>query len=102
MKNFTKFVAEAKDPSEYDREGEMAITLLNNIIDAAEDLIALLDDDENLPEWAQAKITKAEDYIDGVRDYMMNLVDDEDEDEDEEDDMSESIDTLFSEKFDKS
>jgi hypothetical protein len=85
MKKFIEFVSEEKDPNEYDQEGEMAITLLNNVIDAAEDLILLLEDDENLPEWAQAKITKAEDYLDGVRDYMMNLGDDEDEEEDDED-----------------
>jgi hypothetical protein len=91
MKKFIEFVSEEKDPNEYDQEGEMAITLLNNIIDAAEDLILLLEDDENLPEWAQAKITKAEDYLDSVRDYMMNLGDDEDEDEEEDDeDMNEA------------
>jgi hypothetical protein len=86
MKSFSQFiVAEAKDPAEYDQEGEMAITLLHNILDAAEDLIAMLDDSENLPEWAQAKITKAEDYLDGVRDYMANLDDDEEEDDGEDD-----------------
>jgi len=30
----------------------------------------MLDDDENMPEWVQSKITKATDYIDTVRDYM--------------------------------
>jgi len=30
----------------------------------------MLKDDTNLPEWVQAKITKATDYIDSVRDYM--------------------------------
>jgi len=84
MKNFSQFITEEKDPSEYDQEGEMAIILLSNLIDAAEELIHMLDDDENLPEWAQAKITKAEDYIDSVRDYMLNLGDDEDEYDDEE------------------
>ena len=84
MKKFTEFVAEAKDPGEYDQEGQMAMTQLNNIVDAAEDLLAMLDEDENLPEWVQAKITKAEDYLDSVRDYLMN-VDDEEEDDEEED-----------------
>jgi hypothetical protein len=62
----------------------MAITLLNNVIDAAQDLIDILDIDDNLPEWAQAKITKAEDYLDGVRDYMLHQDDEEDEDYDDE------------------
>ena len=83
MKKFTEFVAEAKDPGEYDQEGQMAMTQLNNIVDAAEDLLAMLDEDENLPEWVQAKITKAEDYLDSVRDYLMNVDDEEADDEEE-------------------
>jgi len=86
MKKFIEFVAEEKDPGEYDQEGQMAITQLNNIVDAAEDLLEMLEDDENLPEWVQAKITKAEDYLDSVRDYLMSLDDDEEEDEEESDD----------------
>lgn len=85
MKKFTEFVAEAKDPGEYDQEGQMAMTQLNNIVDAAEDLLDMLDEDENLPEWVQAKITKAEDYLDSVRDYLMNVDDEEEEDDEEED-----------------
>jgi hypothetical protein len=87
MKKFTEFFVESQDPAEYDQEGEMAIALLNNIIDAAQDLIDILDIDDNLPEWAQAKITMAEDYLDGVRDYMLHQDDEEGDDEygDEED-----------------
>jgi len=62
-----------KDPvnyGEYDREGDMAKDDLRTIDDAAKELYAILDADENLPEWVQAKITKAVDYIDTVRDYM--------------------------------
>ena len=93
MKSFTEFVAEDKDPGEYDQEGQMAMTQLNNIIDAAEDLLDMLEDDENLPEWVQSKITKAEDYLDSVRDYLMNLDDDEEE-EDGEEDMEEGTGSL--------
>jgi hypothetical protein len=55
---------------EYDREGDMAKDDLRTINSAAQELYAILDADENLPEWVQAKITKAVDYIDTVRDYM--------------------------------
>jgi hypothetical protein len=55
---------------EYDREGDMAKDDLRTIDDAAEELYSILQADENLPEWVQAKITKAVDYIDTARDYM--------------------------------
>ena len=55
---------------EYDREGDMAKDDLRTINSAAKELYSILDADENLPEWVQAKITKAVDYIDTVRDYM--------------------------------
>jgi hypothetical protein len=55
---------------EYDREGDMAKDDLRTINSAAQELYAILDADENLPEWVQSKITKAVDYLDTVRDYM--------------------------------
>ena len=91
MKKFTEFVAEAKDPGEYDQEGQMAMTQLNNIVDAAEDLLAMLDEDENLPEWVQNKVTKATDYIRSVRDYLDAENGNDEEEDDEEDDEDESM-----------
>lgn len=55
---------------EYDREGEMAQQDLTTASDAADELRSILDADDNLPEWVQAKITKAVDYLDTTRDYM--------------------------------
>ena len=55
--------------AEYDNEGDMAKDDLRTINDAAQELYDILDSDDNLPEWVQAKITKAVDYIDTVRDY---------------------------------
>ena len=55
---------------EYDREVDMAKDDLRTIDDAAEELYSILQADDNLPEWVQAKITKAVDYIDTARDYM--------------------------------
>jgi hypothetical protein len=58
------------DKDEYDEEGEMAKSQLRTIEDAAEELQSILDSDENLPEWAQKKITLAKEYIDSARDYL--------------------------------
>ena len=65
------FEAEDIDPKEYDYEGEMAKDQLVTMADAASELHDMLDDTENLPEWCQNKISKATDYIDTVRDYML-------------------------------
>lgn len=70
MKKMTPGQKEDKDPAEYDEEGDMAKTQLRTIADAAKELHDMLDDDENMPEWVQNKITKATDYIDSVRDYL--------------------------------
>ena len=64
---------DAEDPvnyGEYDREGDMAKDDLRTIDDAAQELYDILNSDDNLPEWVQAKITKAADYIDTARDYI--------------------------------
>lgn len=87
-----KRVNEGKDPNEYDNEGEMAKTQLRGIIKNASHMIEMFEDEENLPEWVQNKITKAADYLDSAHDYLMNNDDDEDEEEeeDDDDDMKES------------
>jgi hypothetical protein len=48
----------------------MAKTQLQTICRAAAELKDILKDDENLPEWVQSKITKAEDYITTSLDYL--------------------------------
>ena len=58
------------DKGEYDEEGAQAKDHLARAADAALELQGILDDDENLPEWVQNKITKALDYLDISRDYM--------------------------------
>lgn len=62
-----------QDPAEkgeYDREGDMALDDIDTIESAANELQAIIDADENLPEWVQSKINKAMDYLDTARDYM--------------------------------
>ena len=63
-----KYQTESKE--EYDKEGEMAKSQLSTISDAAKELMSMLSDDQNLPEWVQSKITKAVDYLDTARDYI--------------------------------
>ena len=75
-----KEMKEDYDRDEYDEEGEMAKSQARTIEDAARELQEILDDDENLPEWVQKKITLAMDYIDTARDYMKANPDEEEMD----------------------
>jgi hypothetical protein len=72
MKSFVEHVTEAKDPGEYDQEGGMAKTQLRGVMADAEHMIKMFDDNDNLPEWVQNKITKAADYLNSAYRYMMN------------------------------
>lgn len=73
MKSFKTLLKENnKNPEEYDQEGSMSKSQLKTVIDAAQELHDMLEDDTNMPEWVQSKITKASDYIDTARDYMKN------------------------------
>jgi hypothetical protein len=60
----------AQDPGEYDEEGSMAKSQLIIVADAAAELYNMMDDNANLPEWVQSKLTLAKEYIDTVRDYL--------------------------------
>ncbi len=80
MKTFKNLrLKEDKDPNEYDQEGEMAKTQLKTIVRNAQDLMKMLGDDDNLPEWVQNKITKANDYLDSATDYLKSNGDEDDE-----------------------
>jgi len=70
-------IREAKDPREYDYEGDMAVSQLRAMIFNAEDLIDMMDDDTNLPEWVQSKITLAEDYISTAANYLRGELNEE-------------------------
>jgi hypothetical protein len=78
---YLKRMNEAKDPNEYDNEGEMAKTQLKTIVRNAEDMMDIFDDEENMPEWVQSKITKASDYMTSAYNYMAS--EDEEDDDDE-------------------
>jgi len=60
------------DSGEYDYEGQMARTQLQTILRNSKDMIDMLSDQDNMPEWVQSKITLAQDYISCVRDYLQS------------------------------
>jgi hypothetical protein len=70
-------VNEAKDPREYDYEGDMAKSQLRSIMANAKQAHDMLKDDTNMAEWVQSKITLAADYISTVADYMQSEVNEE-------------------------
>jgi len=73
--NFSELEEAVKsiDKGEYDYEGLMARTQLQTILRNSTDLIDMLRDEENMPEWIQSKITLSQDYISTVRDYLHSV-----------------------------
>jgi hypothetical protein len=59
-----------QNPGEYDQEGDMAKDELLTVIRSARRLIGMLDNNDNMPEWTQKKITKSADYVDTAADYI--------------------------------
>jgi predicted RNA binding protein YcfA (HicA-like mRNA interferase family) len=63
-------IKEAKDAREYDYEGDMAMSQIRSLIFNAQDMMDLMEENTNLPEWVQSKITLAEDYISTAANYL--------------------------------
>lgn len=74
-------IKEAKDPREYDYEGDMAMSQLRSLVFNAEDMMDLMDENTNLPEWVQSKVTLAEDYISTAANYLRGELTEEVKDE---------------------
>ena len=67
MKKKTK----AKNESHHDRrEGKMAKYDAKEIAQDAMDVFKMIDENDDLPEWLEAKITKSSDYMNSVKDYL--------------------------------
>jgi hypothetical protein len=75
FKELSSQVKEAKEKTEYDYEGDMARGQLQSIMNNAQKVHDMLEDNDNLPEWVQSKITLSEDYISTVANYMMSELD---------------------------
>ena len=59
---------ELKEEADY--EGEMAKSEFRNIIQNTQELMNSLDDDTQLEAWVQSKLTKANDYLNSVTQYL--------------------------------
>ena len=55
-------------------EGKMAKAQTYELMKDAEDVCRMIGEDDNLPEWLEAKITLASDYMNKVKDYMTHHV----------------------------
>jgi len=66
-----------RDPGEYDQEGDMAKDSIKTVVRHAQALEKILGDNDNLPEWVQAKLAKIEGMMTAVDDYMQNQSGDE-------------------------
>ena len=63
------------DQGEYDQEGSMAKDDIKTVVRHAQALEKILGDNDNLPEWVQAKLAKIEGMMTAVDDYMQNQQD---------------------------
>lgn len=54
----------------------MAISQLRSIVDNATKLLEMMTPETNLEPWVQSKITKAQDYVSVVHDYMTHTPED--------------------------
>jgi hypothetical protein len=70
-------VKEAKNEREYGYEGEMAMTQLKTLMRHAEHMMSMMEEDTDLPEWVQSKITLATDYVQTAHDYLMSEMNEE-------------------------
>jgi hypothetical protein len=77
MKEIHPKLREAKDSQEYDYEGDMAKSDLRSIMHHAKELHDMIDDNTNLAEWCQSKITLSEDYLSTVANYMRSEMNEE-------------------------
>ena len=55
---------------EEDKEGKMAKFDAKEACQDAQDVFNMIDEYDDLPEWLEAKITKAADYLNSVKDYL--------------------------------
>ena len=71
IKDAEKKLAKIKNESHHDyNEGKMAKYDAKEIFQDAKDVFKMIDKQDDLPEWLEAKITKAADYMNSVKDYL--------------------------------
>ena len=72
-----------EDQGEYDQEGAAAKDDIKTVLRHAQALQKVLGDNDNLPEWVQAKLAKIEGMMTAVDDYMQNQAGDDMDGEEE-------------------
>ena len=73
--------------SKNSEEGQMAQGDVRSIVEMAKKIDGMVSEMTDLPEWVQAKITKAQDYLSAVAEHLSHPGEDEEaEDEDEDPD----------------
>lgn len=77
MNKMQEAVKDAADVGEYDYEGDMTKSQLRSILFNAKRMHDMLEDNTNLPEWVQSKVTLAEDYISTAANYMQGEMNEE-------------------------
>ena len=63
---------EGHDPNEYDMEGDFVKNQIHTIVRVMTHLEKHIDDNQNLPEWVEMKISQAQGMLVGVMDYMIS------------------------------
>ena len=64
------FKVKEKHVPGHDKEGKMAKFDAKEAYQDAIDVFKMIDEYDDLPEWLEAKITKASDYLNSVKDYL--------------------------------
>ena len=62
--------SEVRDPDHQAHEGSMARSQLRQAAKYSQKLGHMINESDNLPEWVEAKITKASDYLSSVYEYL--------------------------------
>ena len=65
-----KDILNEKHKPGHDKEGKMAKFDAKETYQDAIDVFKMIDEYDDLPEWLEAKITKATDYMNSVKDYL--------------------------------
>ena len=65
-----KDILNEKHKPGHDKEGKMAKFDAKEACQDAQDVFKMIDEYDDLPEWLEAKITKASDYLNSVKDYL--------------------------------
>ena len=70
IREYVRDILKEDDYKQPDDESSMAKAQLTSIQDNVTKLMSLIGDNDQLDAWVQAKLTKAEDYLDAAAGYL--------------------------------